>query len=341
MQYLQYKDTILPGVSTILISLIVTFVLWYDIFLPGTTAQELALSGGSLVMGDSPLTHLLNGLIPFDGLACRIAALACVIITGYCMISLNGTFAFINVRTILPALIFAITVSLLMRPHLFSPAWIITLCVVLFVNSTFKLVEGSSDQFIIRAFDAGFVLSIASLFAVQSIVLAIPFFVMLYRCNTFHIRLFFSFLTGVFLPQFYCVLIAIALNNIAGWTEYWSDWINIGESLTMANGFDQWIYMGILAILFVVSFQFFIRSRSNQNVRSREEVVFLIVCFFATLVMMLMCWNNAEIFLPTSLFFGAFIIGQYFTLEWSVPSKVLLAIFALISLLFFIQPNII
>lgn len=336
MQYLQYKDTIQPGVSTILVSLIVTFVLWYDIFMPDYTT-----SGASLIMGDSPLVHLLNGYVPFDSLPCRIAALACLIITGYCMVSLNGTFAFINVRTILPALIFAITTSLLMRPHEFSSAWIITLCVVLFVNSTFKLVEGSSDQFITRAFDAGFVLSIASLFAVQSIVLAIPYFVMLYRCNTFHIRLFFSFLTGLFLPQFYCALIALALNNIEVWTNYWSVWLNFGGSITQENGFDQWIYIGIIVILFIVSFQYFLRSRSNQNVRSREEVVFLIFCFFTTLVIMLMSWGNAQIFWPTSLFFGAFIIGQYFSLEWSLPSKILLAIFALSSILFFIQPNVI
>lgn len=334
MQYLQYKDNILPGVSTILISLIVTLVLWYDIFLPNFTA-----GGESLLMGESPLAHLLNSHLPFDSLPCRITALVCLIITGYCMVSLNDTFAFINVRTILPALIFAIIASLLMRPHTFSSAWIIILCVVLFLNSTFKLVEGSPDKFIIRAFDAGLFLSFATLFAVQSIILLIPFFVLQYRCNTLNIKLFFSFFTGMFIPHFYCFLIAFALNDITVWSDYLSHFFSFDKSVLTSIGLETCIYLGILAVLFIVSFQYFLQTRSSQNVRSREEVVFLITCFFTTLVIMLLNVNVAPIILPTALFFCAYIIGYYFSLEWSLLSRILLLLFTIASIFFFVQPN--
>lgn len=336
MQYLQYKDTILPGVSTILISLIVTLVLWYDIFLSGNTA-----SGESIILGDSPLAHLLNGYVPFDGLACRIGALICLVITAYCMISLNDSFAFINVRTVLPALIFSISTSLLMRPHGFTTAWIITLCVVLYVNSSFKLVEGNPEKYIKRAFDVGLVLSIVTLFATQTIVLTIPFLILLYRCHNLNIRLFFAFLTGIALPYFYCILIVFALGDIDAWTNYWSQWFNYDGTLLDGDGYEKLIYIGIIATLFLISFSHFLRIRSSQNVRSREEVVFLIACFFATIVIMLMNPSNAPLILPTCLFFCGYIIGQYFSLEWSLLSKILMAIFAVSSLLFFIQPNLI
>lgn len=336
MQYLQYKDNILPGVSTILISLIVILVLWYDIFLPGNIS-----SGEALIIGDSPLAIFLNGKIPFHDWTGNIASLVCMIITAYCMISLNDTFAFINVRTILPALIFAITVSLLMRPHAFSPAWIIGLCSVLFVNSSFKLIEGSPDKFIIRAFDAGLFLSFATLFSAQTIILVLPFLVLQYRCHTLTIKLFFSFLTGLIMPYFYCVLIAAATNNLEIWTSYWSNWFDFGVSFLSRNGYEKIIYIAIIGILFIFSFLHFLQLRSSQNIRSREEVIFLIVCFISTLVMMLMNNGNAPLVLPACLFFCGFIIGQFFTLEWSLLSKILMAIFAISSILYFVQPNLI
>lgn len=334
MQYLQYKDNILPGVSTFLISLLVTLVLWYDIFLPDFTA-----SGGATIVGDSPLAHLLNGYLPFDSLWGRVIALLCLIITAFCITGLNDTFGFISVRTVLPGLVFIVIVSLLMRPHVFSTAWITTLCAVLFVNSTFKLVEGNPEKFILRAFDAGLVLSLSTLFAMHTAILAIPFFVLQYRCNTLNLKLFFAFLTGWVLPYFYCILITLGIGDIEPWTNYWREWFHFDGTPITANGLDNIIYMGIICLLFIFAFQHFLHTRSSQNIRSREEVVFLISCFFTTIVIMLMNLSEAHIILPTCIFFVSFIIGQYFTLEWSRLSKILLIIFALSSILFFVQPN--
>ena len=336
MQYLQYKDNILPSVSTILISLIVVLVLWHEVFFPNLIVGE-----EYIVLGDSPLASLWNQYLPFNNWISRLIALACLIITAYSMIWLNETFSFINVRTILPAFIFAVITSLLMRPHCFSTSWIIVFCVVLFVNTTFSLVEGSSDKFIIRAFDAGLILSISALFAIQSLLLAIPFFFLLYRCNSLNVKIVFAFLTGVILPLFYCILVSVYLNDLSQWTEYWSSWINLHGMLSLTHGTEGKIYFGLIGALLLISLLHFIRTRSHQNVRSREEVVFLIRCFFTTLVIMFMDMNHAQLFLPTCLFFCAFIIGQYFTLEWSILSKILLAVFLVSSIIYFIQPNLI
>ncbi len=336
MQYLQYKDNILPNVSTILISLIVVLVLWHEVFFPSMVVSE-----ESIVLGDSPLASLWNQYLPFNGWISRLIALACLIITAYSMIWLNETFSFINVRTILPAFIFAVITSLLMRPHCFSTSWIIVFCVVLFVNTTFRLVEGSSDKFIIRAFDAGLILSISALFAMQSLILAIPFFILLYRCNSLNVKIVFAFLTGVILPFFYCILVSAYRNHLTEWTEYWSTWINLHSALSLAHDTEGKTYFGIIGVLLIISLLHFMRTRSHQNIRSREEVVFLTRCFFTTLVIMFMDMGNAQLFLPTCLFFCAFIIGQYFTLEWSILSKILLAIFLVSSILYFVQPNLI
>lgn len=336
MQYLQYKDNILPSVSSILISLVIVFVLWYEVFSPSILVSE-----ESVILGDSPLAFLWNNYLPFNGWTGRIVALACVIITAYSMIWLNETFSFINVRTILPAFFFAVIVSLLMRPHCFSTSWIIVICIVFFVNTTFRLVEGSADKFIIRAFDAGLILSLSTLFAVQSLILTLPFFFLLYRCNSLNVKMIFAYLTGITLPYFYCVLAAIYQNDITAWTDYWSTWINFEGSFSTINGFEGVIYSILIGVLFIISLLLFMRTRSHQNVRSREEVVFLITCFFTTLVIILMDMNHAQLFIPTCLFFCCFIIGQYFTLEWSLLSRILMYIFLAASFIFFIQPNLI
>lgn len=336
MQYLQYKDNILPGVSTILISLIVVLALWHEVFFPSMVVSE-----ESIVLGDSPLASLWNQYLPFNGWVSRLIALACLIITAYSMIWLNETFSFINVRTILPAFFFAVITSLLMRPHCFSTSWIIVFCVVLFVNTTFRLVEGSSDKFIIRAFDAGLILSISALFTMQSLLMAIPFFFLLYRCNSLNVKIVFAFLTGVILTFFYCVLVSVYLNNLDAWTEYWSTWINLHGVLSLAHDTEGKIYFGLIGALLLISLLHFMRTRSHQNVRNREEVEFLIRCFFTTLVIMFMNMSHAQLFLPTCLFFCTFIIGQYFTLEWSLLSKILLVVFFVSSIIYFLQPNII
>ncbi|MBR5696430.1 MAG: hypothetical protein IKX43_09435 [Paludibacteraceae bacterium] len=336
MQYLQYKDNILPSVSTILISLVVVLVLWYEVFLPGASMVE-----APVVVGDSPLALLWNQHFPFDGWMGRVVALACVIATAYSMIWLNETFSFINVRTILPAFIFAVIVSLVMRPHCFSTSWIIAICIVFFVNTTFRLVEGGADKFIIRAFDAGLILSISALFAVQSLVMTIPFFFLLYRCNSLNVKIVFAYLTGVILPFFYCILVSASLNDLGLWTKYWSSWIVLGGEFSLVSGLEGKIYFGLIGLLFVISLLHFIHTRSHQNVRSREEVFFLVRCLFTTLLIMLMDVNHAQLFLPTCLFFCSFVVGQYFTLEWSLLSKILLVLFLVCSVIYFVQPALI
>lgn len=334
MQYLQFKDNILPGVSTILISIVVALILWYEIFIPGTLAN-----GESVVVGDSPLAILLNEHLLFNGWIGRLAAFSCVLITGYCMVWLNETFSFINVRTILPAFFFLITASLLMRPHCFSTSWIITICIVFFVNTTFRLVEGSPDRFIIRAFDAGLLLSLATLFALQFVILCIPFFMLLYRCNSLKLKVIFAFFTGILMPYFYCILAAVGFNHMDTWTSYWNTWIVLNEWPSMEGNIEQLIYIGLIALLFIFALLHFIQTRSHQNIRSREEVIFLTFSFFTTLVIILMNMSHAQIALPTCLFFCCFVIGQYFTLQWTIISKTLLCLFFACSIIFFIQPH--
>lgn len=334
MQYLQFKDNILPGVSTILISIVVALILWYEIFIPGTLA-----SGESVIVGDSPLAVFLSEHLQFNSWIGRLAAFACVLITGYCMVWLNETFSFINVRTILPAFFFLITASLLMRPHCFSTSWIITICIVFFVNTTFRLVEGSPDRFIIRAFDAGLLLSLATLFALQFVILCIPFFTLLYRCNSLKLKVILAFFTGILMPYFYCVLAAVGFNHMDTWTSYWNTWIVINGWPSMEGNMEHFAYICLIALLFIFSLLHFIHTRSHQNIRSREEVIFLTYSFFMTLIIILMNMGHAQIALPTCLFFCCFIIGQYFTLQWTILSKILLCLFFACSIIFYIQPH--
>lgn len=333
MQYLQYKDNILPSVSTILISLVVVLVLWHEVFSPTMEVEA------PVVLGNSPLASLWNRYLPFDSWIFRVIALVCVIITAYSMIWLNETFSFINVRTILPAFIFVVVVSLLMRPHCFSTSWIIVISIVFFVNTSFRLVEGSSDKFIIRSFDAGLILSISALFAVQSLLLTIPFFFLLYRCNSLNVKIVFAYLTGVIMPFFYCCLVSTYLNTLSSWGEFWSSWIVMDGSFSVVQSLEGRIYSGIIAVLFIISLFHFIHSRSHQNVRSREEVFFLVRCLVTVLVIMLMDRNQAQLFLPTCIFFCSFVIGQYFSLEWSLLSKILLILFFVTSIIYFVQPD--
>lgn len=333
MQYLQYKDNILPGVSTILIGMVVVLVLWYEVFFPSMSVGET-----SVVLGDSPLASIWNQHLPFDSWPCRLIALACLLITAYFMIWLNETFSFINVRTILPAFIFAVITSLLMRPHCFSTSWIIVICIVFYVNTTFRLVEGSADKFIIRAFDAGLIISIAALFAMHSLLMTVPFFFLLYRCNSLNVKIVFAYLTGVCLTFFYCTLVSLYFNDLHLWTDYWSFWLDWEGTFWDSYNLEGKIYFGIVALLFIISLLHFFYTRSHQNVRSREEVLFLVRCLFTTLVIMCMDLGHAQLFLPTSLFFCSFVIGQYFTLEWSLLSKILLAVFFVTSIVYFVQP---
>jgi hypothetical protein len=103
--------------------------------------------------------HLLLGQSAFVN---NFIALVFVVLLAFIIIQLNTNYAFIRVRTFLPANIFVLIVSGLLAMHTLHPVYFGLLFLLLSVNRIFQSADKS--KVFPNAFDSGFLLGIGSLF---------------------------------------------------------------------------------------------------------------------------------------------------------------------------------
>ncbi len=104
----------------------------------------------------------IHALLGQSAFANNFVALIFVVLLAFIIIQLNTNYAFIRIRTFLPANIFVLIVSGLLAMHTLHPVYFGLLFLLLSVNRIFQSSERS--KVFSNAFDAGFLLGIGSLF---------------------------------------------------------------------------------------------------------------------------------------------------------------------------------
>jgi len=319
-------DIIAPNAKNISLCIVLSLILWYDIFIPQT---------GDLVVGNtsnpvvSPLTILIEGIISPAGFMGKITGLFLYLLLFFAIIRINDIYSFIRVRTILPSLFCLITGGILLRPHIFSSGIIVALLVFSAFYFSFKLLTEEKPKY---AFNVSLMLFMAALFSFSCVWLLIVFWIFAYSSNVLSFRVFLASLLGVF---------TLALYAAIGF------WITECEHLLLEyiqNSFkffavdfnfslSEIIYLSFIGFLILSSLINYTVTRSQENIRPRKEFSYIIHIFISILILVILSVPDSDMLLWLLIPFGSFLLGRFFSLNNSRFTKTVLYIYFGSSLL--------
>jgi hypothetical protein len=225
-----------------------------------------------------PIFTLLH---PFP-LAGIVTALVLTILTALLILNINGRYAFIRIRTMLPASLFVLMAGGFTEIHTLHPVYFATLFMLVSIHRLFNAFDKVSP--FSSTFDAGFWLGVGSLFYLN-LILLLPAFLLgvaiLGRDNRW--RVFVVTLIGFLLPFFFAL-------SFAALTEQLLELLNVFKQnlLTANNHFKTnlslQIFLGFLVLLTILSSIKLIQQYDTKKVSSRKyfSVFFLIFIFSLT-----------------------------------------------------------
>jgi hypothetical protein len=327
MQHARLTDIIAPGFSNVLSGLIVTLLIWYDIFLP---SAEVLPASNEVFAGQSPLALLIEGLFSSSVRFGKIVALALFLLSAFILLRLNEVFSFIKVRTVLPSFFFLIIGSLLL-PHEFSVEIIVILLILLALYSSFKLLIEEKPVY---AFNTSLLILTASLLSFSCVWLLILFWIFSFITNTFSVKIWLASLLGALIPVIY----AFIGFGFEGQADVLLNYFR--ESLSVfAFRFDfsvsEMLYLTLVGLLTVISLIHFMRDYTMENIKPRQEFSYIIVIFLVLLILLLFSVPDSPLIFALLLFFAGIVSARIFSLENNRFTKILLAFFLAGSALFF------
>lgn len=332
MPHRRLIDIIAPNAKNISFCILLSLLLWYDIFLP----QTEGISGIISTPVQSPLFSLIETFLPPGSLLGKITGLLLYLLLCFMLLRLNEVFSFIHVRTILPFLFCLISGGVLLRPHLLSPGIIVALLVLSSVFYSFKLLTKEEPKY---AFNAALLLLTAALFSPSCVWLLVIFWLFAYGSNVLSFRVFLASLLGALTPALYA---------------YVGSWIadigfGIADSQYLLQAYMQesfklsavdfnfspqktayLIFTGFLILLSLVDYML---VRSQENIKPRKEFSHIIMLFLATLGLIILSVPDSGTLLWLSIVFGSFLLGRFFSLKNNRFTKVLLFVYFGSSLL--------
>lgn len=343
MQYRDYADKILPQASNIILSLLLLALLFSDTFF----VAQPNLIVESARAGFSP--YFSEWLSSFDlhSHASVATSAFIVLVISFLMIWMNEIFSFIAVRTILPATFFLLTLSLLLRPHGFNVSYLIVLMAALILFSCFRMCESPYGDAPVRLFNIGMILGLQSLLSISMLTYVFVLVPFLYQVRTLSMRTVVAFLMGLFLPVLYSFIgVAVAtfqetgVGTLSSVATYFHDWHLFGNyELLSQMSLASKCYLGcVLALTLFSAFQAFFSS-ATLTVKNRIEILFLTFNFLWTLFLMVIGVSDMVLLLPLLLFLGAFLLGFYFSSDYTLLIKILWGVFFVASILYYIFPN--
>jgi hypothetical protein len=326
MQHAKLTDIIAPSVSNVLLGLVVTLFLWYDIFLP---LPEVSVINDTVTIGQSPLTLMIDNLFVSSVRLGKIVALCLFLVIAFILLRLNEIFLFIKVRTILPSFFFLITGSLFL-PHKFSAEVLVVFFTLLALFSSFKLLTGGRT---IYAFNTSLLLLTASLFSFSCVWLLIVFWIFSFITNNFSLKVWLASLLGALVP----VLYAIIGFGMGDRLELLQDYVRESFDL-FAFRFDfsvsEILYLALIGLLTVISLVHFMRDYSRENVKPRQEFTYIIFVSFVLAALLILSLPDTPLLLAVLILFTSIIVSRLFSLVNNRFTKLLLAAYFAGSFLF-------
>ncbi len=335
MDFRSYTDLILPKASNIAFCIITVILLWSGLF--ESTSEVLPVE--NLLLGDSPLAYLLAHNFNFLSIPAIVLSAIILMLVAFSMVWINEIYSFIAVRTILPAFIFIVISSLALRPHSFSIALIIVLLFAIITFFSFKLYECSQREITIGVFNIGILLGIATLFSHSCIFYTLVLFLLFYQQKTLSFRTFIAYLMGISIPLLYTTLIYVATDNTYYWTNYLTSWFSDAPSLWTQLNQNTLLYLCVISAITVFAIVKVFFLRSHQSIRNREETMFLLYMLILTVLLLCLGITSDALLLPLFFFFSSFLIGQAFSSDFSLSTKIGWGIFLLSSIAFMLFPD--
>jgi len=309
-------DIIAPNAKNVSFCILLSILLWYDIFLP----QAPVITGMISSPLQSPLFVFIETFLPPDSILGKTTGLLLYLLLCFMLLRLNEVFSFIRIRTILPFLFCLVSGGVLLRPHLFSPGIIVALLTFSSVFYSFRLLMEEKPK---HAFNAALLLFTAALFSPSCVWLFVVFGLFAYTGNVLSFRIFLASLLGALAPVLYAFIGFGIAGNEGLLLAYIQDCfkpytVEFHFSLPIIS---YLIFTGFLILLSLVDYML---VRSQENIKPRKEFSHIIMLFLTTLGLIFLSVLDSGALLWLLIVFGSLLLGRFFSLKNNRFTKVLL-----------------
>lgn len=335
MDYRSYSDLIRPKASNIILCLLLAGLTWSGWF----ESSYKVMPPESLILGNSPLTLLLNQSFDLLSTPALLISLALVVTVGGTLFWMNEIYAFIPVRTILPAVFFIIIVSLLMRPHTLNFGAILAFIFSLRLFTSFSICEEMTQNISRTKFNVGLLLGISSLASLTSMIFLIPMLWFSFQTKSLSVKGFLAFIFGFMVPPFYLFLALAATDNLFLFEIYINSW-SLGDKTLWNFVSDPFlIYFGVITLLSLLSLVKVFFLSEYQSVKTRIESLYVCLNFIISLLIIILSPTDIGLLLPIYIFFSSILMGHSFSSDIKLFTKIQWWIFWIATILYLLFPT--
>lgn len=307
----RFTESLDPNEKNISFTTLLVLAFWYDIFFPQNTYMgRLFEEGTSPLYIESPLYTALFGWIPTGSIGAGLLSFLALFCVAGMMTRFNGHFAYIKVRTILPAIIFSMIGTALFC-HTLTPGMLIAVLLMSALFSSFFFVE----TFIpIYAFNTGLLTAMLSLLSPTLLLLSIPYLTFLYSTSTLNLRSLLASAFGLAVPLLYATL----YYAIVGEIETLSNFFIAGfQPFSTEYNFSNMeiAYVIFLGLTSIIAIGNFIVDKTHDNIKSRKQNTHINSLFLWILFLMAMGAPDSKNLLYALTLLWGLMLGRYFSVN--------------------------
>ncbi len=280
------------------------FVLWFNTFFlletPAPVDKKHML-----------FYELLLNFDFFHGFLLKILGFIIIVANGFILSRINTEFIFIKIRTYLPSVIYIFIICSLLPLQYFSPALPGSLAIIYAFNRYFQTYK--SEKLSFRYFEASFVLALGSLFYAQTIYFLFISWVCLAILRPFYWREWLFTILGFLSPYFFVFTFLYVFKNDPLYIFYQLRDCLLFTPETYKFNVIEYIYLGYIGLLILVSSVFLIQLIRKKKIHSRKFFTVFFWFFLLSLVVYFLLPSGIDMF-----FFIAvpsiYVIAHFFAL---------------------------
>ncbi|NMC37548.1 MAG: hypothetical protein GYA41_04410 [Bacteroidales bacterium] len=258
--------------DVVILIVVISILIWIGAFLEPHPPSSLDFENRSM-----PLFSLLLSITGFNALVSVIAAFFLVLLTAFLLVNFNTSVFFIGARTFLPALIFVLFTGLFPEQQMMNPVLPASIFLILALRRIIDAYKAQGTAY--SLYDAGFLLSVGSLFYANFIWFGILLIAGIALLRTGNLREIVISLLGLATPWFlvfgFYYVLGKDLNGLNELIRYNLSGKESGFALSRVT-----IAVLIIdTIILLISTANLITVINKKKIRSRKTFVLLIWAF--------------------------------------------------------------